>query len=37
MWKEPLIRGIAIVCIVLTAAAFAMMFRYMAMSSAGAS
>src|SRR5579884_1670125 len=29
MWKEPLIRGIAIVSIVLTAAAFAMMFRFM--------
>lgn len=37
MWKEPLIRGIAIVCMVLTAAAFALMFRYMAVSAAGPS
>src|ERR1700681_1719030 len=35
MWKEPLIRGIAIVSVVLTAAAFAMMFRFMMALSAG--
>ena len=29
MWKEPLIRGLAIASIVVTAAAFAMMFRFM--------
>ena len=29
LWKEPLIRGMAIVSIVLTAAAFAMMIRFM--------
>lgn len=29
MWKEPLIRWAAILCIVLTAAAFAKMFQYM--------
>jgi len=37
MWKEPLIRGIAIVSIVLTAAAFTMMFRYMMALAAGPS
>src|SRR5579872_1592270 len=35
MWKEPLIRGIGIVCLVLTAAAFAMMFRFMMAMNAG--
>ena len=29
MWKEPLLKGLAIACIALTAAAFAMMFYYM--------
>src|SRR5579884_4344173 len=29
MWKEPLLRGAAVVCLVLTAAAFALMFRSM--------
>jgi rhomboid protease GluP len=34
MWKEPLIRGAAIGCLVLTAAAFAMMFSVMMSHSA---
>jgi rhomboid protease GluP len=28
MWKEPLIRGLAVACLILTGAAFAMMFLY---------
>ena len=35
MWKEPLIRGIGIVCLVLTAVAFTMMFRFMMSMNAG--
>lgn len=35
MWKEPLIRGMAIACIAITAVCFALMFRFMAIVTSG--